>query len=64
MLLQYSEKIETSQFNVEVIRSTIIETYHTYYHLYSDVLLPFYLALQVIYIAKINLEQSKQISIS
>jgi hypothetical protein len=44
-LKDWSGKIEESQFDGEVVRRVIKESYQKYYHTYSDVLMPYYLAL-------------------
>lgn len=48
-LIKHSNKIEESNFDPNTIREVISQTYATHYHLYNDILMPYYLALLTIH---------------
>jgi hypothetical protein len=48
-LISYTVELERSNFSRPVIRKVILETFHGDYHVYGDVLLPFYLPLIGLY---------------
>ncbi len=53
----FTAKIEDSDFNTEVIRSVIIETFNNYYDTYNDILMPYYIGLIIIYHQKMQARQ-------
>lgn len=48
-LCHYTAEIEKSKFEKGVIRKVLIETYQAYYHIYNDILFPYYIPLIIIY---------------
>jgi hypothetical protein len=53
-LAHYTQEIYSSNFEPAVIKRILIESYHAYYHLYNDILLPYYLSLLLILAASQN----------
>jgi hypothetical protein len=63
-LMVHTARIEESDFDGKIIRDVVIETYHSHYHIYNDILMPYYLALLAIFYSKYEASEERKPSIS
>lgn len=53
-----------SNYDLPTIAKTIVETYYSHYHIYNDILMPYYLSLMVIYYSKYQASEERRPSIA